>query len=71
MEDQYYIDFQTFGLERLKKILKTGEVLPGRLILIEKLEARFNVLNSMSINNLSDLMTALSTKQKIKNFSLQ
>jgi hypothetical protein len=71
MEDQYYIDFQAFSLERLKNILKTGEVLPGRLILVEELEARFNVLNSMGMKNLSDLMTALSTKQKIKYFSHQ
>ena len=69
MEDQYYINFRAYSLERFKNNLKTGDIMPGRLILGQDIEARFNILNSMGLHNLSDLMTALSTKQKIKDFS--
>jgi hypothetical protein len=38
MQDQYYIDFQAFSLDRFKNNLKSGDVLPGRLILPEDIE---------------------------------
>jgi predicted flap endonuclease-1-like 5' DNA nuclease len=71
MEAQYYINFQTFSLERLKNTLKTGDVLPGRQILIEDIEARFDILSSLGMKNLSDLITKLDTKQKIEHLSQQ
>ena len=71
MEDQYYINFQAFSLERLKTNLKTGDVLPGRQILIEDIETRFDILSSMGMKNLSDLIAALRSKQKIDKFSQQ
>ena len=71
MTDPYYINFQTFRLERLKNTLKTGDVLPGRLILKEDLDTRFDVLSSMGMDNLADLIEALSTKKKVEAFSQQ
>jgi len=71
MEDQYYINLQAFSLERFKNNLKTGDVLPGRQILVEDIEARFDILSSMGMKNLSDLIATLSTNQKIETFSQQ
>lgn len=69
MKDQYYIDFQAFSLERLKNTLKSGDVMPGRLILTEDMDARFDILSAMGMKNLGDLMSALANNKKIKIFS--
>ena len=45
--------------------------MPGRLILKDDLEARFETLSSMGIDNLADLIVALSTKKKVEAFSQQ
>ena len=42
--DLYYIDLEGFSLERLKRSFESGEVLPGRLILRENIDARFEIL---------------------------
>jgi hypothetical protein len=69
MYDPYYINLMEFSLERFKHILESEEGLPARQILKEDLDARFNVLASMGIRNLSDLTGALSTKRKLQAFS--
>jgi hypothetical protein len=69
MSDPYYINFKEFSLERFKHILESEEVMPARQILKEDINERFEVLVSMGIQNLSDLITALSTKKKIAPFS--
>lgn len=45
MEDPYDILFEAFSLDRLKRIFKSGEVLPGRQILREDDDARFEILS--------------------------
>ena len=71
MNDPYYINFENFSLERLKSILRSDDVLPGRLVLKEDIDARFDILVSMGMQNLDDLIKALSTKQKVEDFSQQ
>lgn len=69
MADQYYMNFADFSLDKLKQILKTEEMLPARQILKEDIEERFEVLASMGILSLKDLIDALKTKKKIEDFA--
>ncbi|TES93115.1 MAG: DUF4332 domain-containing protein [Anaerolineales bacterium] len=71
MADPYYINLENYSLERFQHTLKTGEVLPARQILKENIEERFEVLASMGLRNLGDLIAALKTKQKIEVFAQQ
>jgi predicted flap endonuclease-1-like 5' DNA nuclease len=69
MDDQYYINFQEFSLERLKTNLATGDVLPARQILRDDIDERFEIFKSLGFHNLNDLIEALSTKKKIEKLS--
>jgi hypothetical protein len=44
-------------------------MLPGRTILQEEIAGRFAALEAMGIGNLKELVSALSTKEKIRRFS--
>ena len=61
MADQYHIDLNQFTLAQLREIIEAGDLLPSRQILAEKVPERFAILESMGINNLQELITALST----------
>jgi hypothetical protein len=67
--NQYYMNFTDFSLDKFKQILKTEEMLPARQILKEDIEERFDVLTSMGVLSLKDLIDALKTKKKIENFA--
>lgn len=69
MTDDYHIDLEKFSLEKFRDILITGEVLPGRKILTEKISERFEILKSMGIRNLKELIEALKTKAKVERLS--
>jgi hypothetical protein len=69
MADNYYIGLGKFSLEKFRHILETSEVLPGRKILKEEISERFEILESMGIRNLQELMDALRTKVKVERFS--
>jgi len=69
MADPYHIDLERFSLERFRHSLETGEVLPGRRILKEKIAERFKILESMGIRNLKDLIQALKSPKKLEQFS--
>lgn len=69
MTDDYHIDLERFSLEKFRDILNTGEVLPGRKILKEKISERFEILESMGIRNLKELIEALKTKAKVERLS--
>jgi hypothetical protein len=71
MADPYYIDLERFSLERFRQILDTGDVLPGRRILKEKISQRFAVLESMGIQNLKELTEVLKTKARVERFAQQ
>ena len=52
----YHIDLEQFSLERFRHVLETGELLPGRKVLQENISERFEVLGSMGIRNLKELI---------------
>lgn len=69
MASQYYMNLEKFSLNRFKQILKTEEMLPARQILKEDIDERFEVLTSMKVLHLKDLIDALKTKRKIEDFA--
>jgi len=69
MNENYFVDTDKFSIDKFKNILNTKEILPGRIILKEKLDERFELLKSKNIMSLSDLLETLKTKQKIDKFS--
>jgi hypothetical protein len=69
MADPYYINLEEFGLERLRHIFETREVLPARQVLKDDIAGRFQVLAALGIRNLADLVAALKTKARIEAFA--
>lgn len=69
--DQYSLDLKSFDLREYKKILVQKDILPGRIILKEKIEERFDILEKEHIKNLQDLHNALKTKKKIEDFAIK
>jgi hypothetical protein len=69
MSDPYYIDLDAFSLDKFRRLLETGEVLPGRRILKEQIPERFAVLESMGIHTLADLHQTLKTKKRVEKFA--
>ena len=68
-QDPYYLDLQGISLERFKRRLATQELMPGRQILKEEIDARFERLAAMGIENLRDLNDALKNKRKVEAFA--
>lgn len=69
MADPYGIDLEEFSLARFKDCLERGDLLPGRQVLKEEIPERFELLESMGIENLKELIDALKTKKRIEAFS--
>ncbi len=71
MSEPYHVDLQSFSLDKFRRSLENGEVLPSRKILKEDIPARFAALQAMGIRNLKDLVEALSSKKKMEQFASQ
>ncbi|MBI5957121.1 MAG: DUF4332 domain-containing protein, partial [Chloroflexi bacterium] len=69
MTDSYYLDLTQFSLGRLREMLETGEVLPSRRILCDHLAENFARLESLGINNVQQVVDALSSKKKVEAFA--
>jgi hypothetical protein len=69
MSDNYFIDPDKFSIDKFKNILKTKDILPGRIVLKDKLDERFDLLKSKGINLLSDLLNILKTKPRVEKFA--
>lgn len=69
MNDNYFIDTKRFSIDKFKNILMTKEILPGRVMLKDDLDERFDLLKFMKIYSLFDLLETLKTKPKIEMFS--
>ena len=71
MSSQYYRNLEDFGLDRFKQRLATEKVMPARQVLKEDLDQRFQVLETMGITNLQELIDALRTKKRVATFAQQ
>ena len=69
MTENYFIDTDKFSIDKFRNILLTKEILPGRIILKEDLDERFDILKTKKIKTLSDLLETLKTKQKMDRLS--
>jgi hypothetical protein len=69
MNEKYFIDTDKFLIDKFRNILKTKDILPGRIVLKDKIDERFDMLKSKGIHSLSDLLEALKTKPKIEKFA--
>jgi len=67
----YSIDPAKIGLEKFKELTAGRRMLPGRVMLHEQMEKRFDILGSCGIENLGDLLQILGSKPKIESFSVQ
>lgn len=69
MTNNYYVDLKTVLLSDYAAELKTMELIPSRKMLQENIENNFLCLKKNGIRNLDDLIIALKTPVKIKNFA--
>ena len=69
MDDLYSVNTTKFSLDKLRDALKTKDILPGRKVLKEQLNERFDLLKSEGIESLFDLLDVLKSKTKIEQFA--
>jgi replicative superfamily II helicase len=69
MKDIYYINLVNFSLDKFEKQLTTKDLLPGRRVLLEEIEERFEILRKAGISNLRQLLDQLKNKKKIENIA--
>ncbi len=69
MSTKYHIDAGKFDLKKFRISLESRILIPSRMILKEDVRVRFQMLESVGLHNLEDLMSALKNKNKIANFS--
>ena len=68
-ETGYYLDLETFSLEKLKERLKNSRVLPSQKIIQESIDERFARLKQYGLENLQQLQNALKTKSAVQSFA--
>ncbi len=66
----YYIDLTKISLNKYKEILKSADLLPGRIILKDNLDSNFEVLESEGIKNVDEILRVLKNKKCIRDFAL-
>lgn len=71
MDGEYYIDLKQVTVSAYETELEQAELIPSRKMLKEDLQNRFSCLKNHGINHLDDLLTALKTPDKIKQFALK
>ena len=69
MSENYFVDTTKFSIDKFRNILKTKDILPGRIVLRDDIDERFDLLKSKGINSLNDLLEVLKTKPKVDRFS--
>ncbi len=65
----YSIDLKQISLQKYMEMLKNQNLLPGRRILLDELEAKFQRMAGADIRNLFELKSSLSSPQKLSAFA--
>ncbi len=68
-EMRYSLDLAKISMYEYKDLLLKKALLPGRIILLENIEERFNAILNLGVHNVLDLKKALATSTKLKFFS--
>ncbi len=66
----YYIDLTKISLSKYKKILKSADLLPGRMILKNNIDSNFEVLKRKGIKNVDEILRLLKNKKSIYDFAI-
>ena len=66
---QYSIDPSSITIEQFREILGNKRLLPGRIVLQEKMEERFSLLKANGLVTLADLLLRLRDRNKQRNFA--
>lgn len=69
MEKTYGINLKSISLDYFKQVIKHKEMIPSRKILKENIEESFRVLANLNIDNLDELISSISSSQKMEIFS--
>ena len=67
----YSLDLSLISLDRFFQLTRSKRMLPGRVMLHEKMEERFAILARAGITNLKVLIKQLGSKQKMESFAAQ
>ena len=66
---RYSIDPGLITLDHFKRLTGAKRMLPGRVVLQEQIDKRFDLLKESGIENLGDLLRALGSKIKIESYA--
>jgi hypothetical protein len=69
MAIEYYLDFSLFTIEKLKYKLTHFPLIPSHKILLDEIDARFEILANNGITNLEQLSATLKNKNNVTSFS--
>lgn len=67
----YTIDPSLLSLEEFRELTAGKSMLPGRIMLQEKIRERFHLLKLSGVHTLGDLLQVLASNSKIERFALQ
>ena len=67
----YSLDLSLISLDRFFQLTRAKRMLPGRVMLHEKMEERFAILAKAGITDLKVLIKQLGSKQKIESFAVR
>lgn len=65
----YQLDLSAFSVQEYKQLLKRQNLLPGRRMLWENIDANFKAIEAQGAGNISVLKKQLSTPQKLAGFA--
>lgn len=65
----YRMDPAQIALKQFRELISGREILPGRTMLLERMEERFALLDASGMQHLGDLLGVLSSKTKIREFA--
>jgi Domain of unknown function (DUF4332) len=68
MINNYHISLDEISLDEYQKILESKELLPARKILKNNISERFEIIRSIGVKNLEELLGYLKNKKKIEDF---
>jgi Domain of unknown function (DUF4332) len=71
MTKNYSPDLRKYTMKRFQSNLKKRKLIPSRIILQEAIDEKFKILSNFNIHNIEDLITTLSTRDKIKSFTVK
>jgi len=69
MTNQYNIDLAAITIEKFKENIRTRDLIPSRVSLKDDLDGRFDIITSIGIMNMNELVDALKTRSKIYAFA--